>query len=407
MYGFEPPSESRGAAIAMELVEGPTLQDLLQTHAAEAGASGLPLERALAIARQIATALEAAHDQGIIHGDLKPANISVREDGTVKVLDFGLAKAFAADVGNAQSEVAHSPTLTARSTQLGMILGTAAYMSPEQARGRAVDRRADVWAFGVVLFEMLAGRRAFEGDDVSDVLASVLKTEPDWTVLPADLPTPVRRLLRRCLEKDPKKRLRDVGEGMLQLDEGLAAGSTTSVIMRLDGGGSHGGTTPPLWRRAAPMAATAAATTIIVAAVVLLRLPPPPPAPLTMRSLHSPAQAAPLFSSQAQRDLAISADGRRIAYVAYLGSPGGAVPAIHVRRLDQLEAVPLRGASQAMAPFFSADGEWVGFTDLSNEDVLRKVSMLGAGEEVYGLGNVRAMSTSAHQQGRGVTIAML
>ena len=223
VYGFESPSTAagHGSAIAMELVDGPTLGELIE--------AGLPFERALPIARQIAAALEAAHDQGIIHRDLKPANVKVREDQTVKVLDFGLAKAFAADAESAASGVSNSPTLTARS-QMGMILGTAAYMSPEQAKGRTVDRRADVWAFGVVFYEMLAGRRAFEGDDVSEVLASVLKTEPDWTALPADVPAPVRRLLRRCLEKDPKKRLRDVAEGMLQLDEAMAAGAGSSAL---------------------------------------------------------------------------------------------------------------------------------------------------------------------------------
>src|SRR5687768_1349259 len=254
VYGFE------GNAIAMELVDGETLEELIrrpesrvqglptEARSAQVGpeSGGLPLGRVLPIMRQIAIALEAAHDQGIIHRDLKPANGKVREDGSVKVLDFGLAKAFAADAESAASGVSNSPTLTARSTQVGMILGTAAYMSPEQARGRPVDRRADVWAFGAVFFEMLAGRRAFEGDDVSDVLASVLKTDPDWSVLPSDLPPPVPRLLRRCLEKDPKKRLRDVAEGMLQLDEGLASGSMASGVVPTSGaaGGSR-----PLWRR--------------------------------------------------------------------------------------------------------------------------------------------------------------
>src|SRR5687768_6052970 len=273
VYGFE------GNAIAMELVDGQTLEEIIRSS--EAGPlgpadtpglktrppfdkpPGLPLDRVLPIMRQIAIALEAAHDQGIIHRDLKPANVKVREDGTVKVLDFGLAKAFAADAESVASGVQNSPTLTARSTQMGMILGTAAYMSPEQAKGRPVDRRADVWAFGVVFFEMLAGRRAFEGDDVSDVLASVLKMEPEWSALPADLPGPVRRLLRRCLEKDPKKRLRDVGEGMLQLEEGLASGSTSSVMMPAAGesGATFASAPPkPLWRRAMPVAAAVVVT---------------------------------------------------------------------------------------------------------------------------------------------------
>src|SRR5687768_1766932 len=333
VYGFE------GNAIAMELVDGQTLEEIIRSS--EAGPlgpadtpglktrppfdkpPGLPLDRVLPIMRQIAIALEAAHDQGIIHRDLKPANVKVREDGTVKVLDFGLAKAFAADAESVASGVQNSPTLTARSTQMGMILGTAAYMSPEQAKGRPVDRRADVWAFGVVFFEMLAGRRAFEGDDVSDVLASVLKTEPDWSLLPADLPPPVRRLLRRCLEKDPKKRLRDVAEGMLQLDEGLAAGSLTSTITAADAAAASGiRRAQPLWRRALPIAATAAATAAIVFAIGMWRRPEPPAPPATARLQHVPPAAATLFSTGIHRDLAISPDGRAIAYVSATAGSG-------------------------------------------------------------------------------------
>src|SRR6186713_1642959 len=212
IYGFE---KSPGMhALVMELVEG---EDLSQRIARGA----IPLDEALPIAKQIADALEAAHEQNIIHRDLKPANIKVRPDGTVKVLDFGLAKP--GSIGSAGSGGSggfeNSPTMTAHATQLGMIIGTAAYMAPEQAKGRAVDRRADIWAFGVVLYEMLTGRRAFEGDDVSEILASVLKTDPDLSVLPADVSPSVRRLLRRCLEKDPRKRLSAIGDARLELDE--------------------------------------------------------------------------------------------------------------------------------------------------------------------------------------------
>ena len=212
IYGLE--KFEGGTALVMELVEGPTLADRI--------AEGpLSLDEALPIAKQIAEALEAAHEQGIIHRDLKPANIKVRADGTVKVLDFGLAKAIDPAIGAAFGDrrIANSPTITSPAmTQAGMILGTAAYMSPEQARGKIVDKRADIWAFGAVLYEMLTGRRAFAGDDVSDVLASVLAREPDWTRLPAGLSPQFVVYLKRCLEKDPKRRVRDIGDVSLALD---------------------------------------------------------------------------------------------------------------------------------------------------------------------------------------------
>ena len=193
----------------MELVEGPTLADRIRQ-------GPVLLEEAVAIARQVADALEAAHERGIVHRDLKPANIKVREDGSVKVLDFGLAKAL--DPVTPSASVSQSPTLSVHATQAGMILGTAAYMSPEQARGKSVDARADIWAFGVVLFELLAGRRPFDGDEVSDTLASVLKTEPQWHFLPA-IPASIDRLLRRCLEKDRRQRLQHIGDARLELNE--------------------------------------------------------------------------------------------------------------------------------------------------------------------------------------------
>jgi len=198
-------------ALVMELVEGPTLADRL--------AKGpLPLDEALPIAKQIAEALEAAHEQGIIHRDLKPANIKVRDDGTVKVLDFGLAKAF--ESGPVASDLSNSPTITSPAmTRLGVILGTAAYMSPEQAKGRATDKRSDIWAFGCVLYEMLAGTRAFDGEDVSETLAAVLRAEPNWAALPRDTPVLIRRLLRRALEKDRRSRLADIADARLDIDD--------------------------------------------------------------------------------------------------------------------------------------------------------------------------------------------
>src|SRR5262249_1651068 len=197
-------------ALVMELVDGSTLADRI--------AKGpLPLDEALPIAKQIAEALEAAHEQGIIHRDLKPANIKVRADGTVKVLDFGLPKAFDPTTSSGAGATM-SPTLSVHATQAGLILGTAAYMAPEQARGRVVDRRADIWAFGCVLYEMFTGRRAFEGDDISHVLARVIERDPDWTALPSTLSPALGTFVRRCLVKDPRQRLRDMGDVRLALE---------------------------------------------------------------------------------------------------------------------------------------------------------------------------------------------
>src|SRR2546427_7689263 len=194
--------------LVMEYIEGPTL------------AGPMPLADALPIARQIAEALEAAHEKGIVHRDLKPANIKLTADGKVKVLDFGLAKAFDSDTRIL--DPANSPTLTISPTSTGMILGTAGYMSPEQARGMPVDKRADIWAYGVVLFEMLSGREMFAGETVSDTLAAVLRADFDWSALPRETPAPIRRLLRRCLERDRKKRLRDIGDALVEIDEAAA-----------------------------------------------------------------------------------------------------------------------------------------------------------------------------------------
>src|SRR5688572_17107655 len=204
-------------ALVMELVEGPTLADRIAR-------GPLPVDEALAIAKQIADALEAAHEQGIVHRDLKPANIKLRPDGTVKVLDFGLAKAIESTATRA-SDATASPTITspAMITGVGMILGTAAYMSPEQARGKAVDKRSDIWAFGAVLYEMLAGKRAFPDDEAADVLVAILSKDPDWTVLPSDTPEFARRLLRRLLQRDRRRRLADIADARLELDDGMHA----------------------------------------------------------------------------------------------------------------------------------------------------------------------------------------
>src|ERR1700675_3826723 len=216
IHGLE---DSNGTSyLVMELVPGETLAQRIKRDGA------VPVEEALTIGKQIAEALEAAHEKGIIHRDLKPANVKLTPEGKVKVLDFGLAKAFAGDT--ATEDIGNSPTLSMAATMQGVILGTAAYMSPEQAKGKQVDKRTDIWAFGAVLYELLTGKAAFHGEDVGDILASVVKTEPDWQTLPAATPLKVRDLLRRCLQKDKTQRLRDAGDARIEIQETLAAPAT-------------------------------------------------------------------------------------------------------------------------------------------------------------------------------------
>jgi serine/threonine protein kinase len=215
IYGLE---QSTGTSyLVMELVSGETLQQRMARE------GRLPIEDALGVCRQIAEALEAAHEKGIIHRDLKPANVKVTPDGKVKVLDFGLAKAFA--VGKSGSDPSDSPTLTAAGTMQGVILGTAAYMSPEQARGKEVDKATDLWAFGCLLYELLCGCPAFQGEDVTEILAAVVKTDPDWDRLTESTPTAIRGLLRRCLRKDRRQRIQDATDARLEIEDALAAPS--------------------------------------------------------------------------------------------------------------------------------------------------------------------------------------
>src|SRR5213593_828148 len=284
IYGLE---ESGGVrALVMELVEGPTLAERIATRArsdsAGAGlapparaqqAAPLPLDEALGIAKQIAEALEAAHERGIIHRDLKPANIKVTEEGTVKVLDFGLAKAFNPQDSAANLNENNSPTLSMAATQAGVILGTAAYMSPEQARGKPVDRRADIWSFGCVLYEMLGGRQPFEGDTVTDVLAAVVRAEPDWEALPAQTPR-LRVLIRRCLIKDPKQRLRDIGEARIAIEETLSGVADVGADQRVrpERGASRArGTSLQTWQRILPWGLVGLMTVSLIGALLSLR----------------------------------------------------------------------------------------------------------------------------------------
>src|ERR1700674_4407032 len=233
--------------LVMELVSGETLQERVRRDGA------VPIEEALTIAKQIAEALEAAHEKGIIHRDLKPANVKVTPEGKVKVLDFGLAKAFAGDTTT--DDPSNSPTLSAAATMQGTILGTAAYMSPEQAKGKAVDKRTDIWAFGAVLYELLTGKPAFHGEDVTDILAAVVRAEPDWQALPAATPLQVHSLLRRCLQKDRSLRLRDAGDARIEIQEALVAPK--------DVGATHVSSTP-----SSKLLPAVAAVLVIVAAVM-------------------------------------------------------------------------------------------------------------------------------------------
>ena len=342
-------------ALVMELVEGPTLADRI--------AKGpIPLDEALPIAKQIAEALEAAHEQGIIHRDLKPANIKVRDDGTVKVLDFGLAKAMDPVVASSANAM-NSPTISMHATQAGIILGTAAYMSPEQARGKAVDKRSDIWAFGAVLYEMVTGRRAFDADDISATLAFVITKELDWTALPATTPVPIRRLLRRCLDKDPRRRVPDIAVARIEIDDALTTPARTE---------GADGSTDRLAVQKAPgargvqssvvvaLALAGGALVAVLAMWVFKRPAQTPSTPLTRFAITLPAAQA-LGLSFNDRDLALSPDGTRLVYTA------GAQAQLMVRPLDQLDAHPAAGISHARAPFVSPDGRWIGFFDQFDE----------------------------------------
>jgi hypothetical protein len=339
VYGLEGSSGGR-RALVMELVEGEDLSAIIAR-------GPVPLAEVLPIARQIAEALEAAHEAGIIHRDLKPANIKVRPDGTVKVLDFGLAKAVVREGAHASADAMHSPTFTAHATHLGVILGTAAYMAPEQARGLAIDRRADVWAFGAVLFEMLTGSRPFAGDTITDVIAAVLKEPVPLDRLPNDVTPPVRALVRRCLEKDPKQRLRDIGEARVLLSAPAAT--------LLDA------TTPAA---AGPQATPARSTTrLLMAIVTMLGLAsgaaayllwsrqPPMPAEVVRFDVLPPDGAA--VDLTIRPSVTVSPDGSMIAFTA---SSSG-TSRLYLRRRDVADVRPLVELDEGSTPVFSPDGQ--------------------------------------------------
>ena len=352
IHGIEEAEGTR--ALVLELVEGPTLADRI--------AKGpIPLDEALPIAKQIAEALEAAHEAGVIHRDLKPANIKVREDGTVKVLDFGLAKALQPETGSDPSE---SPTLTAAATRTGTLMGTAAYMSPEQAKGKQVDKRTDVWAFGAVLYEMLTGRRAFLGDGVTDTLVAVMTAAVDLDALPADVPAGVRRLLRRCLERERKRRLRDIADGRLELEEDFRDRSEDppAAGVRSQNAGA---------RRALPWVAGAAVGALVAGLAMWNLRPEPSLLAIDRLAVPLPADVS-LYGGRFFA--ALSPDGRHLVYV---GTREG-VRQLYHRRLRETDAVAIVDTEGAINPFFSPDGESVGFqVGLT----IRKVSLSGGQSE--------------------------
>jgi len=356
IYGLD---ESDGtAALILELVEGPTLADRIVQ-------GPIPLDEVMPIARQIAEALAGAHEHGIIHRDLKPANIKLRPDGTVKVLDFGLAKAMQASDSGLQTRggLTQSPTITTPAmTAAGMILGTAAYMSPEQAKGKPADKRSDIWAFGCVLYEMLTGTRAFSGDDAPDTITAVIRGEPGWQALPDDVPAHIRLLLRRCLEKDRSKRIADISVARFLITEPVGDGphvfppvQTTMVAPRR---GSR--------RRAISLGFAAIVLTGMTAAV-MWNMRPQTVAPIVRFPIVLPQRQQ---FAQRSKVFAVSPDGSRIAYVAAGGQ-------LFLRSMDDMDARPIPGTDlDSFGPFFSPDGQWIGFFSFQDR-TLKKVAISG------------------------------
>ena len=350
IHGME---EANGTQfLVLELVDGESLDKRIAR-------GPIPVDEALAIAKQIAEALEAAHEKGIIHRDLKPANIALTKDGQVKVLDFGLAKAVETTSGSV--DAMNSPTITspAMMTGVGVILGTAAYMSPEQAKGRAADKRSDIWSFGCVIFEMLTGQRAFDGQGVSETLARILEREPDWTRLPTTVSPALRVYIRRCLQKDPRQRVQAIGDVRLALEGAFetAVGQTAAPAM--------------LWWRVASMGVAAIiASGAITGTLAWLAVRRVEPVPLRVSRLQlAPAGAAALAIGWNDRDLAITPDGSHVIYVGNQGTQ------IFVRALDALAPVAVYTGGGVTGLFVSPDGQWIGFHD--GLSALKKVAVAG------------------------------
>ena len=330
----------------LELIEGPTLADRIKQ-------GPIPIDEALPIATQIAEALEAAHEQGVIHRDLKPANIKVKADGTVKVLDFGLAKAFQPDASDPNMSQSPTISLTQAATQMGMVIGTAAYMAPEQAKGKVVDKRADVWAFGAVLFEMFSGNKPFIGDDVSETLAAVLRADVDLAALPDDTPVTLSRVISACLRRDPKQRVHDVADVRLAMEGAFETAPSEPVA----------GQRLHVWQRPMPAAFVATAL-VLVTGLIGWSVMRPAPARLVHVAL-SPDDAGLLTPTAVTPAVAISPNGEHIAYLTG-GAPNSGGDELRLRSLDSPISTTLVADSGMVNPFFSPDGQSVAFWDTGN-----------------------------------------
>ena len=341
--------------LVLEYVPGPTLAERLKR-------GPLPVEEALEICRQIAQALEAAHEKGIIHRDLKPANVKVTPQGKVKVLDFGLAKAFEPE--GSEADLSKSPTISEAATRAGVLLGTAAYMSPEQARGKPVDKRTDIWAFGCLLYEMLTGRGAFQGPTVSDTLASVLKTEPDWSALPPETAPKIRELARRCLQKDPDRRLHEIADARIEIEEAveeLRAPAPVTVPLRPRFGP---------WKRILPWICMVLVTLGAAATVWHTWRSAAADRLVTRFKIDLPPNQGTSRAWTLMPNVALSPDGKWLAYVVQEGES----TRLYLRAMDQLEARALPRTEGARTPFFSPDGSWIGF---HAEGKLKKMAVTG------------------------------
>jgi serine/threonine protein kinase len=351
IYGLEQADGKR--FLVLEYVEGETLQQSL-------GKGPLPVEDTLGVCRQIAEGLEAAHESGVIHRDLKPANVMITTEEKVKILDFGLAKALADEVQSVESS--HSPTITEAMTQPGVVLGTAAYMSPEQAKGRAVDKRTDIWAFGSILYECLTGKQAFRGNNITEILAKILEAEPDWSRLPAHTPAFMKSVLRQCLQKDPKFRLHDIADVRIQMGETAAMDTVpmeaVSAFRR-----------PSFFWLTACAAVAFVAGIFIGSALTTRYFQPASPAPVVTSTIKvepghwlEGMHRAIEMDRPSRTAMTISSNGKFIVYSAIEKNPGvQAKPQLYLRKMDQSEAKVITGTEGGINPFLSPDDRWIGF----------------------------------------------